>query len=746
MNENKKFLNYVKTITKVNLYTKREFLIYFNDYEDKKVKFFPHDLKNKREKLIKWSKNKVEKIEDFDEIKISQKKTICEQKEIIELRKARYYTKFKECKNCKKILNENYECECKKRCDYCLSTDHIKSNCNRKRNNKRNIFFNKRESSKQIYCLYCNNDTHLNCFYDYTKFNFNNNFIEKNNFNKLFDDFDLLKNIKYYYPKENKKIFFDQNFRISYNNIKFSKYNFLNFCCNELKFDILRETLSNKINKNWKKIIKKIIKFYDMKLDNEIENLNKRKKILIRKEMKKKNKNDNDNNFYPNSSSIKNLNKKKRKNRQLKKYLNSNKFISKEINCNQKNGKYNLKKKQIKIDDKFFVNKFKDERKNNVNKEKSEKKIEYKKERRKKRKKENKNHKKIDERLFEMKFDNIKNFQKLDKNEKSKIEEKISKKINVELNKILKENDIIKKNIELKINFDIPKKKKDKKKYSKENDNKIKIKYYKNLKNITYNSLNNLLKKKCCKNSNKRIFDKVHQNSNNIIFCVYSGELVSKKGKMIQPYNKEHCMPKYTRNRAIYMNSQKNDHFDNNLHNMVPICEEANFLRGSKFFYCPTFNKKENKCFCDSLKVSKNTLGLGREAIFVEEFYSEISEFCLKEIIDNKKDKLKNHKLFEKNEFGYFFLGDPGYFCPKYNIGPVSRACLYSLVKYPGGFNIKRKNKEFLNFIIYKAEHEKVEDWEKMKNFKVFLYQRDRNPFVDYPSWSSKIDFSRAFK
>lgn len=38
--------------------------------------------------------------------------------------------------------------------------------------------------------------------------------------------------------------------------------------------------------------------------------------------------------------------------------------------------------------------------------------------------------------------------------------------------------------------------------------------------------------------------------------------------------------------------------------------------------------------------------------------------------------------MFLKNEGGYFYLGNPGFICPKNNKGALARACLYALVKY----------------------------------------------------------------
>ena len=47
--------------------------------------------------------------------------------------------------------------------------------------------------------------------------------------------------------------------------------------------------------------------------------------------------------------------------------------------------------------------------------------------------------------------------------------------------------------------------------------------------------------------------------------------------------------------------------------------------------------------------------------------------------------------MYMQNEFGYYFYGSPGFFCPKYNIGGLARIILYSLVKHK---NIFDKNKK----------------------------------------------------
>jgi len=46
--------------------------------------------------------------------------------------------------------------------------------------------------------------------------------------------------------------------------------------------------------------------------------------------------------------------------------------------------------------------------------------------------------------------------------------------------------------------------------------------------------------------------------------------------------------------------------------------------------------------------------------------------------------------LKARNESGCFFYGNPGYFCPKNNIGALARATLYTLLKYRNIVN-KRK-------------------------------------------------------
>lgn len=46
--------------------------------------------------------------------------------------------------------------------------------------------------------------------------------------------------------------------------------------------------------------------------------------------------------------------------------------------------------------------------------------------------------------------------------------------------------------------------------------------------------------------------------------------------------------------------------------------------------------------------------------------------------------------MVQKDEFGYIYTGDPGFYCPKNNIGPLARACLYSLLFYKDLF-VKEK-------------------------------------------------------
>lgn len=66
-----------------------------------------------------------------------------------------------------------------------------------------------------------------------------------------------------------------------------------------------------------------------------------------------------------------------------------------------------------------------------------------------------------------------------------------------------------------------------------------------------------------------------------------------------------------------------------------------------------------------------------------------------------------------ENEFGYFFYGNPGFFCPKNNIGSLARIILYGLVKHRKIFDKLKKKYLDLKFLKKIASEKPVEEWEK---------------------------------
>ena len=85
-------------------------------------------------------------------------------------------------------------------------------------------------------------------------------------------------------------------------------------------------------------------------------------------------------------------------------------------------------------------------------------------------------------------------------------------------------------------------------------------------------------------------------------------------------------------------------------------------------------------------------------------------------------------------------------FCPHYNVGAIARSTLYTLVTYKDSFLQKYFSEETLNWLIEKASTEEVSLWEKHRNQALFELQGNRNVFVDYPHYATKIDFSNCLR
>jgi endonuclease I len=82
-------------------------------------------------------------------------------------------------------------------------------------------------------------------------------------------------------------------------------------------------------------------------------------------------------------------------------------------------------------------------------------------------------------------------------------------------------------------------------------------------------------------------------------------------------------------------------------------------------------------------------------------------------------------------------------FEPSAGKGEVARATLYYFLRYPnmmreagGGYDKAR-----LNMILQWHKDHKVTPYEKHRNMAIFEMQGNRNPFIDFPDWASKVDF-----
>ena len=74
--------------------------------------------------------------------------------------------------------------------------------------------------------------------------------------------------------------------------------------------------------------------------------------------------------------------------------------------------------------------------------------------------------------------------------------------------------------------------------------------------------------------------------------------------------------------------------------------------------------------------------------------------------------------------------------------GPVSRATLYFIVRYPGAVNQNGEySAERLKTVIRWAREDPVTDYEKHRNWTIHTAQGNRNPFVDHPDWIERVEF-----
>ncbi len=89
---------------------------------------------------------------------------------------------------------------------------------------------------------------------------------------------------------------------------------------------------------------------------------------------------------------------------------------------------------------------------------------------------------------------------------------------------------------------------------------------------------------------------------------------------------------------------------------------------------------------------------------------------------------------------------DPSKFEPNSGKGPVARATLYFLLRYPGEINASANEytAERLKVILTWHKDHPITEYELHRNEAIFTVQGNRNPLIDRPEWAEKIDFAKG--
>jgi endonuclease G len=79
--------------------------------------------------------------------------------------------------------------------------------------------------------------------------------------------------------------------------------------------------------------------------------------------------------------------------------------------------------------------------------------------------------------------------------------------------------------------------------------------------------------------------------------------------------------------------------------------------------------------------------------------------------------------------------------------GPVARATLYFLLRYPGVVGDVERELERDRLPILLDWHGRfpVDEYERHRNMAIFEIQGNRNPLIDHPEWAERIAFERGF-
>jgi endonuclease G, mitochondrial len=80
--------------------------------------------------------------------------------------------------------------------------------------------------------------------------------------------------------------------------------------------------------------------------------------------------------------------------------------------------------------------------------------------------------------------------------------------------------------------------------------------------------------------------------------------------------------------------------------------------------------------------------------------------------------------------------------------GPVARATLYFLLRYPGqvGDDARELQRERVALLLDWHRAEPVGEYERHRNAAIAELQGNRNPLIDHPDWSERIRFEASFE
>ena len=79
--------------------------------------------------------------------------------------------------------------------------------------------------------------------------------------------------------------------------------------------------------------------------------------------------------------------------------------------------------------------------------------------------------------------------------------------------------------------------------------------------------------------------------------------------------------------------------------------------------------------------------------------------------------------------------------------GPVARATLYFLLRYPGqvGDEARELQRAVVPVLLDWPRADPVGEYKRHRNAAVAEAQGNRNPLIDFPEWAQRIDFEASF-